>query len=597
VVADGDRLLVLLGRVRRRIRAQAALEGGITGAVVALAALSLGLLLGAGRIAGATLWLIGCLLGPLLGALWAFWRRPISLAGAARRLDRATSPAAREGHDDRVFIGLCLHGRAPSALAEAAIADALGRASATPLARVAPWRRPRGLGLVAALGAIAVAIGAWPWRSEADDRPAGVAVRRGSGRPADETARQEARAELDRLQRAAGLAGDADLMALIAEAERLLASSAGATPREGQILERLEALASAARASARTGDTLVEAFTRVAEALARVSETRAWAQALSRLEARGSEREARTAADRVAGMGTAERAALAQALARAAAAVQGLSRAEAEKRQAEKRQAEADEKRRRLSGLNGEKPAPESGGDRADPQPPRSSPERSLQRLERDLQESADLCQRDPAACARAMSQAAEALGSEMSSARSASERNQVARALERELARQGEAGGQSAGQPGGERDTEPAAGGAPAGTTPALGSPTGAPGDEVGQAGAGAAAEAMGSSAAGSGAGVGAGRAGEAGAGEGAERELARGPSGEKHEVRVPAGPGPSRSEVIEGGARRGFADPGYRRVYREYEAAIEEALDATEVPPGRRRLVRRYFDLIHPR
>jgi hypothetical protein len=59
----------------------------------------------------------------------------------------------------------------------------------------------------------------------------------------------------------------------------------------------------------------------------------------------------------------------------------------------------------------------------------------------------------------------------------------------------------------------------------------------------------------------------------------------------------GPSRSQVIGGAAARGFASADYRRVFSDYAGAIEESLDNTAVPPGRRYLVRRYFQLIRPR
>jgi hypothetical protein len=601
VEADGDRLLVLLGRVRGRIRAQAALQGGIAGALIALLAVNLALLAIAGRTVLAMSWLAALALGPLLGALWSVWRRPISLGAAARRVDRAASTGLTPSHGDRVFIGFSLLGQDRAGLAGAAVEDAVRRARETPLAQVAPWRRPRGLGLLAAFGTIAVGLAVWPWRSVAQSgTPAGSSGEAAVRAPRDGSSRLEARAELDRLQRAAGLAGDTDLMALIAQAERLLAPGRDRNEHEKEILEQLAAVASAARASAQTGATLAEAFARVAEALAGEPQTRGWAQALSRLEARASEREAQAAAERLSEGGAAERAALAQSLDRAAAAVQDLSRTEAQRRQ----QVEAEEKRRRLGGLEDEKSAPAADGQRPD-QTPRPSPERSLKRLERDLSDSADLCRKDPAACARAMSQAAESLGSEMSGARSSGERDQLARTLERELAQQQQgAGGQSAGQPGaagrpGEASqgrAAPARRGPGSGPNLARGEANGA--GESGTGTAGGAEPAEGASAAeGSGEGVGAGSGGEHGSGGDPERGRPGGPQGEKHEVRVPAGPGPSRAQVIEGGARRGFTEPGYRRVYREYEAAVEEALDATAVPPGRRRLVRRYFELIHPR
>jgi hypothetical protein len=61
--------------------------------------------------------------------------------------------------------------------------------------------------------------------------------------------------------------------------------------------------------------------------------------------------------------------------------------------------------------------------------------------------------------------------------------------------------------------------------------------------------------------------------------------------------GRGPSRSEVIRGGAASGFASRDYERVYADYERHAEEAIEDDRIPPGYRFYVRRYFDLIRPR
>ncbi len=61
--------------------------------------------------------------------------------------------------------------------------------------------------------------------------------------------------------------------------------------------------------------------------------------------------------------------------------------------------------------------------------------------------------------------------------------------------------------------------------------------------------------------------------------------------------GRGPSRSEVIRGGAARGFASRDYERVYAEYAEHAEEEIEEDEIPPGYRFYVRRYFELIRPR
>ncbi len=59
----------------------------------------------------------------------------------------------------------------------------------------------------------------------------------------------------------------------------------------------------------------------------------------------------------------------------------------------------------------------------------------------------------------------------------------------------------------------------------------------------------------------------------------------------------GPTRSEVILSASQQGFATRGYRRVFRDYQALVEEVLHAEEVAPGQRQQVKRYFELIRPR
>jgi len=64
-----------------------------------------------------------------------------------------------------------------------------------------------------------------------------------------------------------------------------------------------------------------------------------------------------------------------------------------------------------------------------------------------------------------------------------------------------------------------------------------------------------------------------------------------------VRSGAGPTRSEVIEASARRGFAARDYVRVFDDYQPVVEESMETSAVPEGRRYLVRRYFQLIRPR
>ena len=70
-------------------------------------------------------------------------------------------------------------------------------------------------------------------------------------------------------------------------------------------------------------------------------------------------------------------------------------------------------------------------------------------------------------------------------------------------------------------------------------------------------------------------------------------------HDTRVQGkeGAGPSRSQTILGSAEKGFASTGYKRVYGDYTAVVEEVMSKEKVPPGYRFYIKRYFQLIKPR
>lgn len=74
---------------------------------------------------------------------------------------------------------------------------------------------------------------------------------------------------------------------------------------------------------------------------------------------------------------------------------------------------------------------------------------------------------------------------------------------------------------------------------------------------------------------------------------------NGQRHETRVQGkdGAGPSRSQTILGSAEKGFASTSYKRVYGDYTAVVEEVMSKEKVPPGYRFYVKRYFQMIKPR
>jgi hypothetical protein len=98
-------------------------------------------------------------------------------------------------------------------------------------------------------------------------------------------------------------------------------------------------------------------------------------------------------------------------------------------------------------------------------------------------------------------------------------------------------------------------------------------------------------------------------GNGEGGEGEPGRGKGGPNNgkrsgaeagrdeRVRGAQGSGPDTKQVFLDTAKKGFARQGWRDVYGEYSEVAEEMIDKQQLPAGKKRLVRRYFEKIRPR
>ena len=68
-------------------------------------------------------------------------------------------------------------------------------------------------------------------------------------------------------------------------------------------------------------------------------------------------------------------------------------------------------------------------------------------------------------------------------------------------------------------------------------------------------------------------------------------------HQVTGREGEGSAKSRVVFSAAKKGFTSQAWGAVHQDYSEVVEDALDAQSVPAGKRRYVRRYFDLIRPR
>ena len=631
-------LIAVLRRVRRRLRLRRALDATVLGGTVALgvaaavvilqvvrpgeAGLGAGPAVPGGHLpARLGLLLLAAVTGGLLGAIVSLARIGRSeLTAAATAVDRWLGQASAGVQGDRARVALAL-GDSDSPFARAAVADAAERASAVPLRAAVPLRRPRRLGALAVAAACGVLAAVAPVLAPtASTRQAtgvpGVNGPRGS--------RAAAISEVQAIGRAARARGDDDLAALADELHRWLARSAEDTPASSG---ELAAIAARARRSAEEGAEAAAVLARVAAALEKTEAARALGQAFARMDAQGIAAAARAAATAPGSSG-----ALAEALSRAAAAAR----------------TEADNAGpRRLDGLEPEAVGqPRAGKQAAGGGAPPATPERQLRRLERDLRETADACAVDPERCGQELSARSDDLAAPAREAAGAGAREQLARTAERlggggepaggepgrraggvsqgadgqgQLGnsvgkRAGKSVGQSAGQRAlgqgavgqgavgrsgaGERggqDSAGATGGASTGAASASDDPAAAAAREAFERAArGEAANGSGPGGGGTGAGTGSGEASGPGAEGQAPGSAAAGP---RVELSIPEGAGPTRAEAIRTGAGRGFAQPGYAPVFRDYQAAMEDGLEQTDIPAERRQLVRRYFELIRPR
>jgi hypothetical protein len=613
-VPDVALVTALLRPIRRRLRAFAALEGALRGGALALAAVAVAVALGhlrgdAVRV-GAPLAV--AIAGAVAGALARGLRR-IPLARCARAAD-----AALDG-EDRVLSALSL-GDAPARtpIGRALCADAAARLVTLAPARAVPARRPGGALALAAGALAAVFAGTLPVRARAvAARPAPPSAPR--GRPIPRAALD---AEHDAAAAAAAAArrlDDERLAALSADFARTLRGLETGAFADGEALEALEAVEARARAAAAAAERERRAFEAAERGLTGEAATRQAAAALSDGGPDAAER-ARAALGAEAEAHPAE---AARALGAASRGVAGAIGAAAKEPEEAGPRRLARDRRDDAAGTTA---------------PPDSDGERQLERLRRDLDDTAAACRDGAPGCRPEAEDRGRDLAQLGKSAAGADPLRRLERAARQARARLGQgemrgdvgagerrfqsaARGESDGS-GADGPARPGTEGAPqsghgpgqgpgqtatqeprAGTSPGATGQATAPGpgqqtapgagEQAGAEGVMAAAE---SSADGRDA-VGADGIGREAGGAPLGRKTDVASRGQDAEARVADAAGPNRAQVIGVAAGRGFASPGYARVFSDYQSAMEDALGATAVPEGQRYLVRRYFDLIRPR
>jgi hypothetical protein len=664
-VRDGLALLAILARVRRRLRALAAMEATVVAAaaVVATSAIAIAVMRWRGTAASlhtrqveiaAAVAIVA--LGALAGAL-----RRFPLARCARFIDRALDGSG--ARHDRVLSALAftrLPDTAATPFMRAALADAIAHAQHVAPGAAAPLRRPRATPAFAA-AAILLGVGAFspmPARGSraplnplasatASSKEAATRRLRLPGRALDPE-RDEVAAAL----RAAKELRDAQFtgiaQALAATVDDL--SNRGLEP--GEALDRLSDLLHRAEADADDLAGLPSALEQAGKALQGTSATRETGAALAAQDGAATQHALDALADRAAAAADEERNRIANTLDRASdrvrmlddarridAPAQGMpeagqppssggSMAVGTNGSSSADDGASEPSKRRLG--SDQSQASQQSSSSSGAAAPSAANERRLQRLQRELKQTASACRTNPEACRQGLKRQGSELPRMENEARSLSERQRLAEAirqlrerLRREGGGAGERGreerrflrsarGENARNHGAKQDDSESHGSGRAyaedpddtgGESDDMESEAGEGAGEGAPLASGEAEQSQGAAAEGN---PGQGAPGQDSAnGDGIGNQRGNQPLGERgsmvtrghaREAQVKDGAGPTRSQVIQAAAQRGFAHTSYQNVFTDYQSVVEESLDGSAVPPGRRYIVRRYFQLIRP-
>jgi hypothetical protein len=634
-------LPALLSRVRRRMRAQAALEGATRAAVLAGAAAAVAVYLyrlgplSRRGLYGALLFAGGLVLA---AALWRALRK-IPLERAAKRIDLS------HALHDRVGSALAFSRGEATPFMQAAIADAAQASRTVDARKAAPFSRPDSLGAagVAAGAALLVALLHFPGPTKArfykPDAPPGLAVERELLEPERESVEQLAQEALE--------TGDPDQKKLADELKQLLDQVDNKELTRKQVFDKLAQIEKKLDADPQNLDELKKGLKAAGAELAKEKPTRDAGEALKNEDLKKAREELEKLAAEAQKLAEQQKKELARSLDRTAQAEQQrqLKKSEEEqKRDAEEKRLK--EEQRRLQRELAQKP-----NDR-ETQRKLERNKRELEKLEREKQQMAEQ-RRKLERLEREMQKAAEEMRKQMDKmspeAREALRKMaQQMGQMENEIKKLGNgqkmqmqiaqlkevfrrAGQQGQGQPqngdgsgtnlarnngqhGDQKGDQGRNDGKGKGTllkdfndrakgdqkdqTLILGENDGngqsvilplpmGPGDKPGQQGEGHEMPQQ---------------KGSGGIGDqhdpnmlGDKTKLAA-----KHvdsHVDGKKGAGPSKSETILGSAERGFASSDYKKVYADYSSVVEEVLSKERIPPGYRYFVKRYFQLIRPR
>jgi len=620
-------VLSVLGRVRRRMRLQAALDGGARAAVLGGAAATLAVYAyklgwlsrgGLGAALGATA------LSVLGAAAWQAARR-IPLERAAKRID------ASHGLHDRLGSALAFSRQAaPTPFMKAALEDAARAARTVEARKAAPLSRPRALGPAAVLSTAAAIVALLRFPVAGEGRaPVLAGVPRLSVDPEVLQPERESIAQL-----AAEAADDPETKKLADQLNQLLDAVDQRELTRKEAFDKLAEIEKQMKADDGSFEELKRELAKAGQELSKDKLTREAGDALAKEDLKKAREELEKLAAEAEKLAQKKddpkREELAKSLERAAAEQQKTP----EEKKLESEEQRLKEEQRRLQREQQKNPDDQELARRL------KRNQRELERLEREKQEMAE-ARRELQRLQRELQKAAEQLRQKLSpeAAEALRQAAKQMRDMEQEikklgnmkrtqiqiaelkevLRRAGSRGGSGLkngkdGQSGPllsrkrgngsdgksqlRRDFDNRAGGE---KTLILGQD---PGDQKGPTVLLPLPMGPGEQQPGGGKDPGQGMPGPGGDGIGDQHDPHVMGDPTKMNARHQAtrvdgqqGAGPTRSETILGSAEKGFSGRAYKRVYSDYTSVVEEVMSKERVPPGYRYYVKRYFQLIKPR